>query len=210
VCIGLLVAVAIGVAPTAALAGEARVDGDVLRYVAAGGEANALRVDRAPRRLLFACALLCTGEDVRPPAFLVRDDGAPVTAGDGCVAAGPNAAVCTLPRDQIDVEIVADLGDRRDTASANGAFRFVVDGGDGGDELHGMDGVDGAALLMGGAGADLLDGGAGDDRIELREQPAMPDEATCGRGEDVVVIGQWDVVADDRGCETVESDQPPA
>ena len=210
--IGGLLACLLAAAP--AHAGEVGVDGDALRFVADEGEANAARVDRLPRRLVFACALICTGEDVRPPVVLVRDEGAPLRAGEGCVQAGPAAATCTLPRDHIDVNVIAELGDGDDTASANGPFRWVADGGLGADELHGHDGVDGGAtllggpggdLLVGGASADLADGGPGDDRIELREEPAMPDEAACGRGEDVVVLGRWDVLVDDR-CETVEPD----
>jgi Ca2+-binding RTX toxin-like protein len=215
--IAALTAVVGGAAAVPAHAGVATVDGDVLRYTAADGETNVVRVVRAPRRLLFACALLCTGEDVRPPAFLVTDERAPVSAGPGCVAAGSAAAVCTLPRDHIDVEVVAELGDRADAASADGAFRFVADGGDGPDSLRGHDGADGAATLLGGGGddvltgglgADVAQGGGGDDRLEMRESPAMPDEASCGRGEDVVVLGQWDVLTDDR-CETVDAPAAP-
>src|SRR4051812_49292476 len=78
-----------------------------------------------------------------PTTLVVRDAGAPLTAGTGCTAVEGGVS-CTVMRDAPD--FVAFLGDRDDRSSADGS----IDAGSGDDRLAG------AGTLTGGPGADVL------------------------------------------------------
>ncbi len=106
-------------------------------FTAAAGEANRVTVTLSSQRLL------------------VRDTGAPVTAGSGCTVLRGNSVRCTRPTTY---EIVAGDGD--DVISAptlGGGGR--LDGG------NGHDVITGAGTLEGGFGNDVLQGGLGNDRL---------------------------------------------
>jgi Ca2+-binding RTX toxin-like protein len=96
-------------------------------------------------------------------AVVLRDAGAPLTAGPGCTALPDGAVRCAAPHH---AQAVLELGDGPDRA--RGAAR-LADGGDGDDVLEAEGG-----LARGGPGADVLrgvgqavlDGGPGGDVLE--------------------------------------------
>jgi Ca2+-binding RTX toxin-like protein len=159
-------AAVLAVAPPA-LAGTASVSGNTIGYAAAAGEANDVTV---------------TATAVDPALVVeVRDAGASVTAGPGCLAVDANAASCTVAVPLEDAKVLVEAGDLADMLSAApfctgcGAVDhltlFVLDGGAGDDVLvtgRGADrlaGGSGDDVLRGGKGADWLEGERGDDRI---------------------------------------------
>jgi RTX calcium-binding nonapeptide repeat (4 copies) len=187
----LAIALALAVA-TPATAAEVKVtvesshDGTIA-YVelhAEPGEANAITVTGAPRRIV------------------IRDTGAVLDAGPGCAALGPHEVVCSgsAPR-----SVTIHAGDRDDVladAAPGVSAGFYGgagddrldgdddpqwhDGGDGADQLLAGDGLD---YLLGGAGPDVLRGGDGYDEI-LGDPPgpgAWPDVLDGGPGDDDAV-----------------------
>ncbi len=124
----------------------------------------------APRARPTRCELQVDGD-----AVTARDDGAPLSAGAGCVAHIDGAVRCELPSGPV-VSVGAELGDGDDRALVGGAGRFVsvsVRGGDGADRIElattvlavGADGGAGDDELLGGPIGERLDGGPGADRL---------------------------------------------
>jgi outer membrane receptor protein involved in Fe transport len=186
------------------------VEGDLLRVIAAPGEANQLTVAPAS-----------PSPEAVAPSFTVTDWAAPVTAGSGCTAADDGTATCAAPattasalaRIEVDagdlddsVSVGATLpvrvlgGDGHDALSA-AATAAVLDGGSGDDRLTGGDGDD---ALVGGSGADFADGGRGDDSIEVRD--GNSDSGWCGAGRDSVRAETLDALA--LACERVDYGPP--
>jgi len=102
-------------------------------YAAAPGERNQVVVTREGAS--------------NPTTYIVRDAGAPVVAGDGCVALDAHAARCMASG------ALVDAGDGDDTVAMPqlaGIVRGYVRGGDGDDTLTG------AGVLAGGPGRDTL------------------------------------------------------
>jgi RTX calcium-binding nonapeptide repeat (4 copies) len=203
-------------APPAAQAATASIEGDALRITATPGEYNAILVAPAG-----------TGLSVTDSAY-------PVAAGPGCSVQG-TAAICPLP-----TRVEADLGDGDDslalsaslpadleggagndilTLIASASAATTLDGGDGDDVLQaaagadvliggpGFDtlvGADGDDRLDGGTGGDSADGGDGSDAIVLRD--SVTDTAACGGGRDSVRAEVLDQL--DFACERVNYGPP--
>jgi len=122
----------------------------------------------------------------------VRDAGAPVTPGRGCVALDAHAARCSAS------DLTLELGDGDDRAAPSGRHVSTVSviagsgddqvmGGEARDYLYGGEGVDtlrggpGNDILTGGAGRDALDGGEGPDAVSYTEDsPVTVDLADPG------------------------------
>jgi Ca2+-binding RTX toxin-like protein len=142
-----------------------------LIYSAAPGEANRLTLSQGTP----AGAV---------PRIVVRDSGAPVTAGDGCTATGPGEAVCRMPVGDFDNGVTATLGDGADVADARAVrtAKALLEGGTGPDELKGsrsrvnalfgdtIAGLrqGGADVIIGGRRDDFLLGGPRDDMLDGR------------------------------------------
>jgi hypothetical protein len=193
----LVAAVAV-LAPQAASAATARVDGYRIVYEAVAGEANDVTLS------------MISAED-GSATVTFREVGAVLAPGPGCVAISPGEVSCSVEV-LYDEAMSVTLADGNDRFSAAGACRDrssclrvrggggddVVVGSGGGDELHGEGGAD---SLEGGAdpgcfllseffvyGCDLLLGGHGDDSL------------SGGAGSDVLVGGPGaDVLAGGRG-----------
>jgi hypothetical protein len=184
-CGGVLAAFLVLCAP--ARAATVSVEGDLLRVVAAPGEANQLSVGGAPT----------------DPALRVTDLGAPLVAGLGCALGADGSASCARapvgapPVARIEV----DAGDLDDSVGVASELPALILGGEGDDSLGGGEGDD---ALAGGGGADFADGGAGDDSIDLRD--GLSDSAWCGAGRDSVDAETLDAL--DLGCERVDYGPP--
>jgi len=136
-------------------------------------------------------------------AIVVRDGGAPITAGAGCQAQGDGSVRCSpaLPLSEVDV----DGGDSNDRIVFDDTLRGLLRGGPGDDvitvpadahrtgvvsDLHGDDGDDvlsGTGGLHGGPGSDRLTGGPGPDY--LSGGPGS-DVIDGGAGRDIVSFGE--------------------
>ena len=154
---------------------------DMLVFDAAAGEAN----------------LVTITEEVVPGLgrvrFLVRDEGAPVQAGQGCEQVDPGAVACTAA-----TAGPLRLGDRKDRLTA---VRGEASGGGQADVLNvsfgGMEGDAGNDVLSGTQG----DGGAGDDHLVViageggtgEDVLRCPPESLChldgGAGDDRITGG---------------------
>jgi Ca2+-binding RTX toxin-like protein len=152
--LSLLVALALLAAPGLAHGSTAKVvfppdSGSLFSYIAAPGETNQVEA-----------SLLAD-------TVTIRDTGASITAGGGCVSVNAHEVMCAVGiHDQLGVAL-ADLGDSL-TLEGDGVD-WDVRGGDGADTL-----VDscptGCGFLSGGPGDDTLQGrgmsgGAGDDTL---------------------------------------------
>jgi hypothetical protein len=165
--------------PLAAHAATASVEGDVLRVVAAAGEANQLAVVARPTDF----------------SFTVTDWGAPLAVGPGCTSAADGSADCAAPATAPAMPIAGievDAGDLDDSVSVAAVLPARVFGGDGND------------TLLAGGGADFADGGAGDDSIDVRD--SISDSAWCGAGRDSVRGETLDAL--DVACERVDYGPP--
>jgi hypothetical protein len=171
--------------PAAAGAGTISSANGRLAFAAAPGETNDLSI--------------ATGAD----SNVVKDAGAPLTAGPGCQSKPDGSAECSVGP----AVIAVDLGDMNDVLTLTGSLPAEVNGGAGNDTLHGgpgddvfrgdagddtLQGSDGKDTLIGADGADALDGGEGDDSLEggagkdtLNGQGGN-DTLTAGDGNDVL------------------------
>jgi hypothetical protein len=171
--------VALLVLCAAAHAATVSVEGQVLRVIAAPGEANQLTVAARPTSF----------------SFTVTDRGAPLTAGPGCTSAADGSADCAAPATASAVPLAGievDAGDLDDSVSVAAELPARILGGDGDD------------TLLGGSGADFADGGDGDDSIEVRD--SVSDSAWCGAGRDSVRAETLDAL--DVACERVDYGAP--
>ena len=156
--------------PPAAFAGSAST-GTVLgapgtlAYIAAPGESNriALALESAP----FPS----------PATFVLRDAGAAVVVGAGCVALDANTVRCQASPG---APIVIDAGDRDDTVSvpSQRSNETFVRGGEGADALTG------SGKLSGGPGNDVLTGG--DDYPGPKSDSGPPTTLAGGPGDDLL------------------------
>ena len=136
----------------------------------APGEANRIRLER------------------RGGFFVVRDDGAPLEAGEGCSATAPGEVVCPIrqsaPGTRLEL-LRTSLGDGDDELLLTGdaGTNAVLDGGPGRDRIAGGPA---AEIFDGGPGADTIDGGAGVDTVNyfsgLPQQVAVQVDLDRGRG----------------------------
>ena len=142
-------------APSAAGAATAGLDGGRLVYAAAAGEQNALTVETG------------TG------SFVLQDPGALISPGAGCDA-GPPSHHVTCDATGVD-GIQANLGGRNDTLAVDPSVQetVIAKGGSGADALRGgaaddeLDGGGAPDDLRGGDGRDTVTGAAGDDSASL-------------------------------------------
>ena len=163
--------------------------GEVLRYDGEAGERNRVAVGR--------------GGD----SLLLRDAGAALRPGRGCVALDASTARCDLAsRPLVGYRLDGNDGDDAialpgglGLTSAVGQPRVLI-GGEGADTL--TDGPD-ASTLLGGPGADHLSGGDGDDRFfgVGAIVPGEPAESDDGAVSDVVDGGTGTDTVDYRSRE---------
>jgi Ca2+-binding RTX toxin-like protein len=119
-------------------------DSAAVHYVADPGEANDVTMD-----------------DFSDPSEVeIRDTGATIIAGSGCVSVDANTVQCEDP----DGVIEAELGDGDDLLSSTVEGWAVLRGGDGDDRIDGGDGsYELTEYLFGGSGNDILRGRRGRD-----------------------------------------------
>jgi hypothetical protein len=158
---------------------------------------------------------------VEGASHAVRDPGT-VTAGSGCLQAGPQKVTCpagssiaaTLGGNDdkftdngVPVPVAVDLGDGVDSFVASGVSAPLsiagglgndsIAGGSGGDVLAGGDGND---TLNGQGGTDDYFGEGGDDTIEARDGAA--ERISCGAGNDEARNDFVDIIAEcERGID---------
>jgi RTX calcium-binding nonapeptide repeat (4 copies) len=181
--------------PGAASAGTISSENGRLAFAAAPGEANDLAIT--------------AGTD----SNVVKDAGAPLTAGPGCQSKPDGSAECSVGA----AVIVVDLGDMSDRLSLIGSLPSEVSGGAGDDTLHGgagddvirgdagndtFQGNDGKDTLIGADGADVLAGDDGDDTLE----GGPGNDALSGLdGNDTLTAGEGnDSLVGDRGNDRLE------
>jgi hypothetical protein len=133
--------------------------------------------------------------------WLVRDTGAALHSGPGCVAIDMNTAGCATPSGtrQASPAVALRTGDRGADVTLAPSILAIVRGGDGNDTLRAsgvLDGGRGADTLIGGPGPDSLTGGpgtdvlragAGDDELVGDGGPRVPpsdDGLDGGSGQD--------------------------
>jgi len=103
--------------------------------------------------------------------YTVMDTGASIDAGSGCAGGGP--VTCTL----VTTGFVVQAGQGGDEVTVTAGDDGQIDGGAGDDELRGGSGSDlirggsGVDELHGGAGPDLFDGGADRDLVSYEDHP---------------------------------------
>ena len=150
----------------------------VVSLTAAAGEVNRVSVDHRP------------GDR----AVVISDPGAALTGDARCANVDAHTVLCDGRALSGITEVLAELGDMDDTATATGDDRLpylAIRGGDGNDVLAGrwatLDGGDGNDALRGDAGAEVLHGGAGDDLLEGHDGG---DYAHGGAGDDIIRGGE--------------------
>jgi Ca2+-binding RTX toxin-like protein len=200
---GLLLAAGVGLSaalsPAAAVGATAFVEfddgigGRILWYEADPGETNQVEVRHVD------------------PDTTIRDSGAMITAGPGCVSISVNEVSCP----EINYFVSVDLGDGDDEAvvvedSAASAFGVNVGGGDGSDELSACDAC--RSTLGGGDGNDILTGGlvgggsvfgnGGNDT--LTGNPGDGGTLSGGAGDDTITGGdRWNPIQGGGGNDTI-------
>jgi hypothetical protein len=152
---------------------------DEARFAAANGEQNRVTVTRTSEAPNFQ------------PSMTFTDDGAPLTAGQGCVQRGEHSATCT----GYDIVAFVEAGDGADSVSGD---VYSADGGPGDDTLTGaavehggpgddrLTGADTGALLEGGAGRDTIAGGKAGDTIVDDSDAGERDVVDGGLGNDTM------------------------
>jgi Ca2+-binding RTX toxin-like protein len=136
------------IAPSAAAGATVEVTkADKIRYVAGAGEHNAPSISAIPESW--------------PSAYFVRDPGASVTPGPGCLAIDALRVGCFAFGGAL-YDLRFDLGDEDDVLRLEGSSSVQANGGPGDDQLFGGDSFD---ELDGGGGRDELRGGDGFDRV---------------------------------------------
>jgi Ca2+-binding RTX toxin-like protein len=149
---------------TLALAGTASastlaVNGGILRFDAAKGEANNVDLRDGGRQTT------------------VTDSGSIIHAGNGCTQVTPHAASCPLPMGFGPQDVIMTLGDRNDVARAfKVSFgRVAIDGASGDDTISDSPQ----------SGADV-DGGLGDDTITVHPNFGGSVDVHGGLGRDTI------------------------
>lgn len=150
-----LALVALGLAPVAAQASRASVEGALITYLAGPGEANRVTVgpEAALRGGLGAPGVVVVD---------IQDLGAVILPGPGCQSVDDHTARCVAVSDTVVPGPTMDmlLGDEADEADVLAPIPPDIAGGPGDDDLHGVVGTD--AFLTGGDGNDVLTFDAGD------------------------------------------------
>ena len=157
----------------------------ITTFEGAPGEANRVGVGRAG------------GE------FVVRDDGAVLTAESPCVAVDAHSARCPVTEGSYGLPGFARLlgdGDDRSRSRATCAWQTELAGGDGKDVIEGGDEDD---AIDGGPGDDRLLGGGGHDELSYatRTAPVVVDLAreTGGEAGEDDGVGGFEVLVGGRG-----------
>jgi hypothetical protein len=140
----------------------------VVMLLLAAAPAQAATVEQSGNELAFTAA---AGErndvviEFDRGAFVVRDHGGALEAGEGCEAVSDVSAACS--RDGV-LGVSIDTGDRDDSVESllpntllSGIRLVRIDGGPGDDRLHGWRTSD---EIRGGPGADYVSGGPGNGR----------------------------------------------
>ena len=141
---------------------------------------------------------------------VIRDSGAPITAGTGCTTTAPGEVRCqTSNSSGISRGLVyVSTSDLDDTVTAISSV-FQVEGGTGDDALTGS--PEGLELLDGGPGDDRLDGGGGADDVASYESRSAGIVASLrrrsggARGERDVYVGLSGVIGGSGG-DVIEGD----
>ena len=177
---------------SSAFAATARVNGSVLEYNAAPGEANVMSIVHT------------VGLD-----FRITDNGAVITAGPGCLPVQAHVVSCSDSGVLSTLVDVGDLNDVVDGTSGFGAPDHLI-GGPGDDTLHSavgdyvdtLDGNDGNDELLGSSEGDTLNGGAGSDKLFGN---GGDDTLNGGPGDDLLngYIGS-DVLNGNEGTDTAD------
>jgi RTX calcium-binding nonapeptide repeat (4 copies) len=168
---GTLVLCTFAAFPSSSGAAHVTVNDAALLYVADTGERNVVQLAPAD-----------SGIDV-------FDDGAALTAGEGCAAVTVHRAHCAGPVAAVSLSL-GDEDDDADLAALD--LPADVSAGDGDDIVEGpqvggaLSGDDGGDMLVGGAGADTFSGGLDDDLLE----GAGGDDIAGGGGGIEVMLGQ--------------------
>jgi hemolysin type calcium-binding protein len=162
------------------------VEGDLVRVLAALGEANQLTIAASSVDSSVA----------------VSDLGAPLHPGPGCLPSADESVRCSAPVGASPLaRIEGDAADLGDSVTVVGPLPARLMGGEGDDHVTGGDGDD---ILVGGGGGDFVDGGGGDDSLDLRD--GLSDSAWCGTGRDSVAGETLDAL--DLACERVDYGPP--
>jgi Ca2+-binding RTX toxin-like protein len=218
-CIAFL-AVQLALAGFSAAARAATVElrdpgyGDLIRFTAAPGERNDVTFTEI--------------EDSSASAYLVRDAGAPLTVGRGCVLVDTHTAACVATSGAM-YEMHVRLGDGDDILHPVGFHQMKANGGPGDDILLGgiwndrLNGGGGRDELRGGLeadtlldgdgtapDADVLDGGPGSDWVnyEDRTTPLTIDLADPGPDAGDTLLGIENVHGG-RGDDQLSGDDGP-
>ena len=161
----------------------------ITTFQGAPGEANRVSVSRAG------------GE------FVVRDDGAALTAEAPCSAVDDHRVRCPVTEDFQGLHgFAATLGDGDDTLAIAGDMRVETElsGGDGKDVIEGSDGND---AIDGGPGDDRLLGRGGYDELSYatRTAPVTVDLAreTGGEAGEADGVGGFEVLVGGRGADVL-------
>ena len=161
----------------------------ITTFEGAPGEANRVSVSRAG------------GE------FVVRDDGAELTAEAPCTAVDAHSARCPVTEGSYGLHgFGALLGDGDDTLAISGDMRVETElsGGDGKDVIEGSDGND---AIDGGPGDDRLLGRGGHDELSYatRTAPVTVDlgRETGGEAGEADGVGGFEVLVGGRGADVL-------
>ena len=161
----------------------------ITTFEGAPGEANRVSVSRAG------------GE------FVVRDDGAELTAEAPCTAVDAHSARCPVTEGSYGLHgFGALLGDGDDTLAISGDMRVETElsGGDGKDVIEGSDGND---AIDGGPGDDRLLGRGGHDELSYatRTAPVTVDlgSETGGEAGEADGVGGFEVLVGGRGADVL-------
>ncbi len=148
---------------------------DEARYVAAAGEQNRITITTGVSMTTYV------------PTVVFHDDGAAISAGNGCSSNDVHTVTCG----GYELIAVVDAGDADDSVSGPGQLKggpgddvlsgTTLDGGDGDDQLTGTDQAD---RLTGGPGRDAITAGAGDDTIFDNGPAGERDTVDGGAGSD--------------------------
>ena len=161
----------------------------ITTFEGAPGEANRVSVSRAGG------------------AFVVRDDGAVLTAESPCTAVDEHGARCPVTEGSYGLHgFAAALGDGDDALAIIGDMRVETElsGGDGADVIEGSDGND---AIDGGPGADRLLGRGGYDEFSYatRTAPVTVDLArdTGGEAGEDDAVGGFEVIVGGSGADVL-------
>jgi Ca2+-binding RTX toxin-like protein len=169
--------------------------------LAGASQASAAGVSvTSAQRLAFAANVGETNDVTISAAganVIVRDAGAPLTAGAGCAPVNPNQVTCSNV-----ARITADLADGDDHVRNTTSIPSNIQGNAGNDIVEGGAGDD---VLLGEGGIDQIYAGDGNDTVNTRG--GLADLVDCGPGIDTLLYDSFDHVSST--CENATAPPPP-